>query len=93
MSREILFEVMFAPSKFGLVVFKLRYRGNEDLMKLINYVNEEGSVFIGPMDIDFEGKEIIVVRLSINWLYTSDEGIKKDMQFIIDGYSKLFGEK
>lgn len=84
------FEVMFYPSKFGLVVFKLRYKENEDLMKLINYINEEGRIFIGPMNITYENKELIVVRLSINWLYTSKDTIKKDIQFIIEGYNKLF---
>lgn len=84
------FEILF-PSKFGLVCFKLKSKGNEDLLNLIKRVNEKGKVFIGPIEIvDDNGETIIIVRLSVNWLYTNDITIDQNMNEIIITYNEMF---
>ena len=91
LSESGKFEVLFQPCNFALVCFKLKTRGNEELIKLITKINDNGKLFIGPMDVKFVDKEeLILVRLSINWLYTTDEIITKNMNDIIDCYNDTF---
>lgn len=90
LENDTRFELMFNPCKFGLVCFKLRNKSNEDLIKFMNKVNEDGRIFIGPYNVDIDGKELILLRISVNYLYTTDEIIKQNMRDIINCYDKVF---
>lgn len=91
LSKDNRFEVMFAPSNFGLVCFKLSNRGNKDLIKFMNKVNEGGKLFLGPYDVKLsDNSEIILLRISVNWLYTTEEVIRENIKDITDSYDKAF---
>lgn len=89
-SKDSRFELYFNPCKFGLVCFKLKNRGNDDLIKFMNAVNADGNIFIGPFNVEVDGVDLTLLRISINYLYIDNEGMKENMEKIMSYYDKVF---
>ena len=83
---EILYEF-----HFGLTCFRLRNKNDDEQYTFINKINESGKLVIGPMVIKRMNQEdLLIIRLSINWLYTNENDVRENMKEILDCYSKLY---
>ena len=79
------FEVCF-DSEFGLVTFKLKNKGDNELIKFMNQINSDGKIFIGPYDINVENKKYLVLRYSVNSLYPDKEKTLMIVRHILNLY-------
>lgn len=90
--EDTRFDIVF-PTKFGLVNFKLKHKGNSELLRLSDHINRRGKLLIGPITIKIEGKEVSIMRLSINWLYANPKTTLDQVEEIIEAYEDLFTDE
>ena len=79
------FEVCF-DSEFGLVTFKLKNKGDDELIKFMNQINSDGKIFIGPFEIKVDNKKYLVLRYSVNLLYPDKEKTLMIVRHILNLY-------
>lgn len=83
---------LVGPVEFALVCFTLENR--EQTMKYMDFINSEPVLSIGPYELPdaLPGKEYIL-RISINYLYVTEEQAVKDCDYLISAYDRCFADK
>lgn len=90
LKKDDRFEVLFSPSNFGLVCFKLKNKNNDDLNKFLSKVLETLNIMIGPYNIKLSDRELLILRISINSPYLMIEEAEAITKQIISIYDIVF---
>lgn len=78
MRKDQIFDVLFTPSQFGVVCFRLKNKSEEDHSKFLKFVNAEGTVLIAPFQIGLnDNSKMTILRMSITWLYIQAENVEQ----------------
>lgn len=90
LKRDSRFEVLFYPSKFGLVCFKLRHKSNDELNSFLKEVLNKVNIMIGPYSLKLSSNELLMLRISINSPYITAEEAAILAKKITDVYDSVF---
>lgn len=89
LSESKRFEVI-CPAEFALVCFNLGTR--ERTKRYMEFINNEPVLSIGPYDLpDSDKDKGYILRISINYLYVTEENSQKDAEYLINAYDRCFG--
>lgn len=81
-------------TRFALVCFRLIGKSKIDHQRFYEDINKDGKYSIGPYDVpDVEGEKSYILRISINYVYVTDQQSEIDCDYIISSYEKMFNIK